>query len=273
MSAKKGGFKDKFYNDIAPIITGLGAAVVILGALFKIQHYPGAGPMLIVGLGTEALLFVMFAFAPQHKDPEWERVYPQLAEDWDGQYEDEEYAEDGLVATSGNGLTAKMDDMLANANVNEDVINRLGQGLNSLSVNVEKMGDISRASVASTEYASTVEHATSSLKNMSGAYEKTAEAMSGMASAAVDAKEYHNQVQNITKNLGALNSVYEMELKDADSHLKAMNKFYGNLSNAMENMADASKDTAQFKQELAKLSANLTQLNTVYGNMLTAMKG
>ena len=50
------GFKEKFYEDIAPVITGVGASIVILGALFKIQHYPGASLMLIVGLGTEALL-------------------------------------------------------------------------------------------------------------------------------------------------------------------------------------------------------------------------
>ena len=64
MSAKKGGFQEKFYGKIAPIITGVGASVVILGALFKIMHWSGAGPMLIAGLGTEALLFLLFAFAP-----------------------------------------------------------------------------------------------------------------------------------------------------------------------------------------------------------------
>jgi len=51
-----------------------------------------------------------------------------------------------------------------------------------------------------------------------------------------------------------------------------MNKFYGNLSSAMENMSEASKDTQQFRDELSKLSKNLTSLNNVYGNMLAAMK-
>jgi gliding motility-associated protein GldL len=64
-----------------------------------------------------------------------------------------------------------------------------------------------------------------------------------------------------------------LELKDADNHLKAMNKFYGNLSNAMSNMADASKDAEAFKTEISKLTGNLNSLNKVYGNMLTAMKG
>jgi len=73
--------------------------------------------------------------------------------------------------------------------------------------------------------------------------------------------------------LGALNAVYEMELQDTNKHLKAMQAFYSSLSNAMENMAQASKDTEQFKGELSKLTNNLTTLNKVYGSMLTAMKG
>ena len=79
-------------------------------------------------------------------------------------------------------------------------------------------------------------------------------------------------MQNVTKNLGALNAVYEMELQDANTHLKSMNKFYGTLSQAMENMANASKDTEQFKDEVGKLTINLNSLNRVYGNMLNAMR-
>ena len=90
---------------------------------------------------------------------------------------------------------------------------------------------------------------------------------------AKDAKEYHSQVQVMTKNLGALNAVYEMELKDANSHLKAMNKFYSNLTTAMEGMADASRESQNFKNQMSQLTTNLSSLNKVYGNMLTAMKG
>jgi gliding motility-associated protein GldL len=266
--AKNGGFLDTFYAKIAPIITGLGASIVIVGALFKIQHWPGAGPMLTVGLGTEAALFFMFAFAPNHPEPDWSKVYPQLAEDYDD-YDDEE---SGELATQEN-TTKRLDDMMSNAGIDQDVINRLGQGLNSLSDNVKKIGDIGDATVATTEYTNNVKNASSSLAKMGESYKTTADAMKGMATAATDAKEYHTQVQNITKNLGSLNAVYEMELQDANNHLKAMNKFYSNQSAAMENMADASKDTETFKKELEKLSGNLTQLNTVYGNMLTAMKG
>ena len=79
-------------------------------------------------------------------------------------------------------------------------------------------------------------------------------------------------MQGITKNLGALNSVYEMELKDSNTHLKAMNKFYTNVSAVMENIAEAGKSSAQFREELGKLTGNLSSLNKVYGDMLTVMK-
>ncbi len=266
--SKQGGFKEKFYGDIAPIITGLGAAVVILGALFKIQHYPGAGVMLIVGLGTEALLFVMFAFAPKDAHYDWEKVYPQLAEEYDS-YDDES----GVAATDNSSLVGKVGDMMADANINQDVISKLGASFTSLNDTVSKIGDLSSAAEASSDYAKKATEASKQLAAVGTSYKKTAEAMSGMEGAATDAKAYHAEVQNITKNLGSLNAVYEMELQDANNHIKAMNKFYGNLSSAMENMMDAGKDTAQMKAEIGKLTANLTQLNTVYGNMLTAMKG
>jgi gliding motility-associated protein GldL len=66
--------------------------------------------------------------------------------------------------------------------------------------------------------------------------------------------------------------VYEMELQDANTHLKSMNKFYGTLSQAMENLTEAGKETEQFKQEVTQLTGNLGSLNRVYGNMLNAMR-
>ncbi len=262
----KGG-SNFFFDKVMPMIYGFGAAIVIVGAMFKIMHWPGAGPMLVVGLSTEALIFAFSAFQPVHKDPDWTRVYPQLADDYDG-YDDEDDQ-----PSNGAGLTKKLDTMLADANLNQETINKLGTGFNNLANSVANLKDLSDASVASTEYAQNVKTASKSILEMNKSYAKTVDAMSEMANASNDAREYHAQVQNITKNLGALNAVYEMELQDANNHLRAMNKFYGNLSSAMENMADASKDTQQFKDELAKLSKNLTSLNSVYGNMLTAMRG
>jgi gliding motility-associated protein GldL len=260
--------REKFYQNVAPVITGVGASVVILGALFKIMHWPGAGLMLIIGLGTEAVLFFLFAFAPPTHEPDWTIVYPELAEDESGT----PHVKESDRANTKN-LTNKLGDMMDHAGLNQDVIGKLSSGIRNLTESVGNMSDLSNAAAASNEYANNVKAASKSILEMNKSYATTVEAMSAMANASTDAKEYHSQVQEITKNLGALNAVYQMELQDANNHLKAMNKFYGNLSSAMEAMADASKDTQQFKQELSKLTTNLTSLNTVYGSMLSAMRG
>jgi gliding motility-associated protein GldL len=258
MSNAKGG--NVFEEKIMPKVYGIGAAVVIVGALFKIMHWPGADTMLIAGLGTEALIFFVSAFQKPHKDPDWARVYPQLADDY-------EHKSDNV------SVTKKLDDMLREANVSPDSISSLGAGLNRLSETTSQMADLSDATLATQYYTTKVKTAATSLEKITDAYSTTVDAITQMAGATVDAREYHEQVQNVTKNLGALNAVYEMELQDANNHLKSMNKFYGNLSQAMENLTDASKDTAQFKEEVSKLTQNLHSLNNVYGNMLTAMRG
>jgi gliding motility-associated protein GldL len=108
---------------------------------------------------------------------------------------------------------------------------------------------------------------------MNKSYASTVTAMADMANASKDAKEYHTQVQGVTKNLGALNAVYEMELQDANNHVKAMHKFYSNVTAAMESMAKAGDDTKKFSDQMNQLNSNITSLNRVYGNMLAAMRG
>ena len=266
--AQKGGFKEVLFKKIMPMVYGIGAAVVIVGAMFKILHIPGAGFMLGVGLTTEAIIFFLSAFEPAHAELDWSRVYPELKEKTDEFEEEDEF---GMPATTDNA-TKKLDDMFKDANINDDLLDRLGEGFSKLSTTVSGLSDISDAAGATNDYANSARTASGKLQEMNKSYEATAIAMAELAGASEDAKDYHTQVQQITKNLGALNSVYELELQDANSHLKAMNKFYSNLSVALENIADAQEDTEVFRTELSKLSTNLTSLNTVYGNMLAAMK-
>lgn len=262
--AAKGNF---FYDKVMPKIYGLGAAVVIVGALFKIEHWKFADEMLIVGLGTEALIFFFSAFQPQAHEHDWSLVYPELNEGYDP-------ATGNSLApdTSAKGLTMKLDDMLKNANVTPEALTSLGQGLNRLSATTSQLTQLGEATNVTDEYTKKVRSAADSLDKINVAYGNTVEAITAMSNATTDAKDYHMQVQNVTKNLGALNAVYEMELQDANTHLKSMNQFYGTLSKAMDNMTQAGKDTEQFQKQVADLTGNLTSLNRVYGNMLNAMR-
>lgn len=267
--SKKGGFQELLYSTIMPKVYGIGAAVVIVGALFKILHMEGAALMLSVGLLTEAGIFFLSAFEPKHAEPDWAKVYPELADDYDGP----SAAPRAAVPAANQGASAKMDKMLADAKVGPELIKSLGDGMRNMADNAKKMSNLGEASVATNEYASNVRTASKSMAEMNKSYAATMQAMTGMADATKDTKEYHSQVQNVTKSLGALNAVYEMELKDAQSHTKALNKFYSNISGALESMAEAGKETSAFQAELNKLTSNISALNKVYGNMLTAMRG
>jgi gliding motility-associated protein GldL len=258
-----------FWDRFIPTIYALGAAVVILGAMGKIMHYEWANVMLPIGLGTEAVIFVLYAFQSFFRPPveyAWEKVYPELGSDYQGEIRK-------TAAPQGVGLTAKMDDMLANARITPDIFDGLKTGIQSLTGQVSKMSDLADATVATSDYAKNVKNASSQVTEMNKAYGTAVTAMNSMADATKDAQEYRNQFGKITQNMGALNAVYELELQDTNKHLKAMNAFYGNLATAMDNMSEASKDAQAFKSEMSKLTNNLSSLNNVYGNMLSAMKG
>lgn len=274
MSFKQETPLQRFYRVIVPKATSFGAAIVVLGALFKIQHFPGAGIMLMVGLGTESIIFLLGVFEPPqpfHPHYDWEKVYPELMDDSVPAIPEKKKKKDN--GEVGTAVLVGLDAMLSEANLSTDAFKKFGQGIQSLNDTAGRMKDMGDAVNATKDYAKNVGEASKSLTTLNKAYSTTVQSMQEMANASKDAKEYHSQVQTITKNLGALNAVYEMELKDANTHLKAMNKFYSNLTSAMENMADASKESENFKQQMGKLTTNITSLNTIYGNMLTAMRG
>ncbi len=269
MSAKKGGFQELLFTTIMPKVYGIGAAVVIVGAMFKILHLPGASEMLTVGLSVEAVIFFLSAFEPQHTDTDWSKVYPELADDYEGGRPTPK-----AKTPANQGSTSKqLDAMLESAKIGPELIESLGKGMKNMAESAGKMSNLSDAAVATNEYANNVKTASKSLLDMNKSYASTATAMAGMAEASGSVKQYHAQVQGVTKNLGALNAVYEMQLQDSNSHVKALNKFYSNITGAMESMAKAGEDTKKFSDQMSSLNNNITSLNTVYGSMLSAMRG
>jgi gliding motility-associated protein GldL len=263
MENKKDSFQYRFYSSIMPKIYGIGASVVILGAMFKILDWPFASLMIGVGLSTEALVFFLSAFEPKQEELDWSKIYPEL--DGEGSNQKKSKKEDGV--------TQKFDEMLSNAKIGPELIDSLGQGIKKLATTAGNMSDISDAASATNEYTDNVKSASKSLVDMNQTYGKTAAALTEFSNASSEAKEYRTQIVSVTNNLSALNSVYELELQDANSHVKALNKFYSNVTSAMEGLSEASKETEAFKNGLARLNENVSSLNKIYGGMLTAMKG
>lgn len=257
-----------FFKRLKNFLIGAAASVVMVGALFKITHKAGADLMLTVGLLTEGFIFLFLGILPPHKDYYWEKIYPQL--DIAPDIEHKKKSKIAKLEDKGT-ITQQLDKMLEDAKIESQVIERLGENLSKLGDNIAKLNDVTDAGVATNEYSQSAKEAAEALNNMKTAYNKATTAVSELSEISSETKNYHEQVQLVSKNLAQLNAVYELELQDTNSHLKAMNKFYGSLSQAMNNLNESVDDTMKYKSEIGTLSKNLTQLNQVYGNMLSAM--
>jgi len=246
---------------------GLGAAVVIVGAMFKIMHWPGAGPMLVIGLSTETFIFFFSAFEPLHEEIDWSLVYPELAgiHGEEGEHGKEE-------AESGESITQQLDNMLEEAKIGPELIASLGDGMRSLSDQASKLSKISDASVATNEYAATVQSASKNINSLSESFTKAAGSLSGLTVSTQDSSSFADQLGKVSKNLASLNASYELQLQSSNEHLKSASNFYGGVNELLKNLNDSISDTKKYKEQISQLSANLESLNTVYGNMLSAMK-
>jgi gliding motility-associated protein GldL len=242
-----------------------GAAIVILGALFKIMHYPGAGIMLPVGLIVETMLFVAFGLDIPHEEVDWTLAYPELAGMGHDEVAHAEEEEENLP------ITQQLDNLLADAKIGPELIESLGSGIRNLNDTAGKIGDISNATVATNEYVENVKSASKNVGHLADTYKSAADSMAGLAESNSVNSDIGESLGRVSKNLSALNATYELQLQGSQSHLEATNKFYGGLSELMKNLHDSVDDTKKYRQEMAALSTNLTSLNTIYGNMLSAM--
>jgi len=284
MSDKTSMFETKKWKLFMAKLYGFGAAVVIVGALFKIQHWPGAGPMLILGLGTEAVIFAFSAFEPIHEDLDWALVYPELG----GMPEEQKNIELG-EGGEDLSLTQQLDNMLEEAKIGPELLESLGAGMRGLSESVTKIGDIADASVASKEFTDNISKATTSVDQLSqtyqrasdsvsssvdqlaGAYSRASKTLETLAIANDDSVTYSEQLGKVSKNLSALNAAYELQLQGSNDHLKATNSLYEGINTVLTNLNESVDDTRKYRTEINSLATNLEALNNVYGNMLTAM--
>jgi len=262
-----------FFKYLKNLIIGVAAALIMIGAYLKITHHELADLFLMLGLFTEAGIFLLLGLLPPHKEYYWEKMYPNL-----DKYSRKKPVlgfEGAAAAAAPNkkeALTAELDKMLTDANINQDAINRLGDSLHKLGDNVNQMTEVTNTAAATHEYTASAKEAAAALASVKDAYSSAAAAAGNLNIATEDTQKYHEQVQLVSKNLSALNAVYELELQDTNNHLKSMNKFYGTLSQSLDSLSDSVDDAQKYKEQIGQLANNLSRLNTVYGNMLGAMQ-
>jgi len=260
----------KKYKTFMGYLYGWGAAVVMVGAYFKLTHIQGADFMLALGLGIEAIIFFMSAFEPQHMDYQWDNVFVELEEDWDGETRTKFGTTNAGVATS-NVDGAMIDKMFDKMNVNPDTLNRISKGLDKLAENAQGIAEVSNAMAATNNYAKAMEQATKHISEFANNYTKTNEQLTASLSkldfSALDA----NTIKKVATSMQSLNSIYELQLQSAEQTSDTTKKLTATMNQYMENLSASANNANELNKQLTQLSSRLTALNNVYGGMLSAM--
>ncbi len=287
--------RSKGYQNFMSKMYGLGAAVVIAGALFKILHLPGANIMLMLGMGAEVVIFAFSAFEPLHIEYNWALVYPELAVGLD----EEKPKKDKKKLGTGTP-TQQLDKMLDEAKIGPELIESLAAGMKNLSNTAHQLSGTADASFATDNYVGNLTKAAESVRNLSLEYEKTASALSKdanissdyldnvqKASSAVaqlssiyeettralrtDTVGQSEQLSKLNQNLTSINTMYEMQLQNSKALLDNSRNIEDNIKAYTTNLTESLENTIKYKEEIDKLTKNVALLSNVYGNMLSAM--
>jgi gliding motility-associated protein GldL len=270
----------KGYKNFMSKLYGIGAAVLIMGALFKIVHLPYANEMLMVGLTTEALIFFFSSFEPPHVEPDWSLVYPELA----GMYHDGKPGSPGSIrkTSSGKSITQDLDDMLSKAKIGPELIESLGEGMRKMSDNVSKMSNVASTGVAAEDFVKNITDAGKSAGELSSSYKKVSDVLQQDASTV---GEFSTSVKSAAVSAGTLATVYNDVSVAIKKEMNATESFSNSLSTATDSanrLAEkynvsaemlsksaemlnfSALDSKAYNDQLQKISANLAALNTIY---------
>ena len=281
---------------IVGCVYSLGASIVIVGALFKIMHFPGAGPMLIAGMSIEAILFAIGCLDRPHADFHWENVFPQLV----GHGADPELIKEmesrPRPTLLGSGAGASNVESAAVPAMKEKEMESLKSGIADLAKTASQLSELGKLATVTTDLGSKLDAAGQAAELFAAAgkivSEKSAalgetytQVTADMQKVVVGTKEYEAQVNTISTQLQNLNCVYELHLKalqaQVDAYKVQSEKIAGvsaqvdNLSAGVKSMVESANGALESHKAYAagakQLAGQLADLNKVYGNMLNAL--
>lgn len=271
----------------------IGAAIVILGALFKILHLPAGNLLLSIGMGTEVLMFILTAFDRPPKEYKWENVFPEL---------DSKDAEAKSVATNGNGVVINGGngiDGCININVSGDdarravgipsEVNLSEEDTISLSESIAKMAaasdqlakmaELTSATQRYLDQMAAISEEMSQLRDTTQSLNQVSDVLLQSYRAITENSEnitrsstgYVEQMQDLNRNIGGLNTIYEIQLKSVSSQLDAIDRVNRGIKDIRDMYEKSSQQSARYCEETEKMARYMQQLNSVYEKMITAM--
>lgn len=187
---------------------GLGAAVVIVGALFKLMHWPGASAMLIIGLGAEAFIFAISAFDAPDNELDWSLVYPELA---GGEAKKKEAKKENPTEAQGL-LSQKLDNLLKEAKIDGALMESLGSSIKNFESAAKGISPTVDSIASQKKYSEEMSMAAAQMESLNSLYKVQLESASRNAEAnkeiADNAAKLKQEMAAMTQNIASLNNVY-----------------------------------------------------------------
>ncbi len=235
--------KSNSFKYLKNFIIGVGASVVMIGALGKIRSFGWGDAMITVGLSTEAFIFLMLGLIPPEKDYYWEKLYPGL----------ERY--NSKISPIAAGEVDKDQRPLNGAKVE----GQLGGMLSELQIMAKSMSSLK--ALQEVDFSQTSDQ----IKAMGNFYDRMNQAMQELSHSVEETKAYRGHITALNQNLVGVNTMYQGVLQAKDSLSK--------INDAMVELGNTADDARSYKDQMGTLNKNLRSLNSVYGNVLTAMTG
>ena len=294
MATKKNGLGARFMHwyesysgkNVVNAVYSIGASVVIVGALFKIMHWPGAGIVLTAGMITEAFLFVIGVLEHPHPEFHWENVFPQLLEHGTNPALLAEKANQPRPTLLGSGETGASQ---KGASLSEQDMNALNEGIKGLAKTASQLSELGKVATAGVKLGEKMEEATEATSKFAATAQtlgaKNDELAATYATIATDmqnvvagTKTYQQNVENIGAKVSSINSVYELQLVALQAQVDAykaqaakVNAMTADVEKMQVTTAEALKNSEAYNEGAKKLASQVANLNQVYGNMLGAL--
>ncbi len=256
-----------------------GAAIVIWGALFKILHLPGGNFLLCIGMGTEVLMFILTAFDIPPREYEWERVFPELADEEANSnnsvvvkeaiirnkknllLEQTAYVSGGAGAPGSAGISgiAGVSGVSDSQSPAQGVLGAdtaiLNQNIASITAQLENLQATTKAL---NDLGKTLLDSYKAITDNSG---EISESASG----------YAKQMADLNRNLSGLNTIYELQLRHISGQLESIDRVNKGLKDIRDMYEKSAGESARYCEESEKMARYMKQINAVYEKMITAM--
>ncbi len=282
LSGEKG---QRFFN----FAYSIGAAVVILGALFKILHLPGGNAMLCIGMGTEVLMFVLTAFDRPEKPYKWEEVFPVLASQDPEDRPD--FSNNGIII-NGNGYSGNINvseeqarratGIPENIELSENDTRSLSESIAKMAAasdQLSRMAEMTEATQRYLDQIAGISEQMAQLRDNTQSLNQVSSTLLESYKAITDNSEtiskgstgYVEQMEALNRNISGLNTIYEIQLKSISSQLENIDRVNRGLKDIRDMYEKSASESADYCNETERLAHNMKQLNSVYEKMVKAL--